>query len=417
MESPKRSSDERRNTTLSAYNYYAAFSQSFARSALDQIGIQPTEQVLDPWNGRGTTTCVAAELGIRAQGFDLNPAMVTIAKSHLASREHVQVALEALERNPPANPASRNDQLEDGLVRWLTPQAARHFRVIQSDITHVVTRTFPKLDEPSRDQVHAFLSLVLCGVLRDVLRPMQTLNPSWIRMRVEPEHRLSTSIDTLRLLYRDLAADAVCRLPIGRPPTAGVSIAVADSRTLPLPDGSISATVSSPPYCTRIDYAVATSPELFLLGHLSSTEFDSLRRNMLGTTAVSRDIPSAVPFEWGSVCSDAIRRIGSHSSRASSTYYLSTFLHYFDGLSKSIREIDRVSRSGASVVLVVQDSDYKEVHLDLQSIVIEMAEIHGWRLRNRMDHPLRHTLAGTNPRAREYRSDFSAIESVLHFVK
>lgn len=43
--------------------------------------------VLDPWNGSGTTTAVARQLGIRASGFDLNPALVVIANGRLLGKD------------------------------------------------------------------------------------------------------------------------------------------------------------------------------------------------------------------------------------------------------------------------------------------------------------------------------------------
>jgi DNA modification methylase len=45
-----------------------------------------------------------------------------------------------------------------------------------------------------------------------------------------------------------------------------IKIDCASSQSIPLPNSFIDLVVTSPPYCTRIDYAVATSPELALLG-------------------------------------------------------------------------------------------------------------------------------------------------------
>lgn len=39
--------------------------------------------VLDPWNGTGTTTVVAASKNIPAIGFDVNPALVVVSRARL----------------------------------------------------------------------------------------------------------------------------------------------------------------------------------------------------------------------------------------------------------------------------------------------------------------------------------------------
>ena len=39
--------------------------------------------VLDPWNGSGTTTCVASTTGISSLGLDLNPALTVIAQGRM----------------------------------------------------------------------------------------------------------------------------------------------------------------------------------------------------------------------------------------------------------------------------------------------------------------------------------------------
>jgi hypothetical protein len=39
-----------------------------------------------------------------------------------------------------------------------------------------------------------------------------------------------------------------------------VRVGLGDSRCIPLKDGAIDAVIGSPPYCTQIDYGVATRP-------------------------------------------------------------------------------------------------------------------------------------------------------------
>ena len=66
---------------------------------------------------------------------------------------------------------------------------------------------------------------------------------------------------------------------------------VASSEKLPLAEASVDIVLASPPYCTRIDYAVATSVELSLLGFVRDAGFRDLRRGLIGTTTVPKVAP------------------------------------------------------------------------------------------------------------------------------
>src|SRR6266436_3089826 len=79
MVNPKRRGNESISSTW--YRYYPGFSESFARSVLSAVGLDQGAWVLDPWNGSGTTTSTATALGLNAYGYDLNPAMVIVAKA------------------------------------------------------------------------------------------------------------------------------------------------------------------------------------------------------------------------------------------------------------------------------------------------------------------------------------------------
>src|SRR4051794_27196705 len=58
------------------YSYYAGFSPEFVSAALDRLRLAESTTLLDPWNGAGTTTRVAARRGFAVRGFDINPVMV-----------------------------------------------------------------------------------------------------------------------------------------------------------------------------------------------------------------------------------------------------------------------------------------------------------------------------------------------------
>lgn len=72
------------------YPYYAGFSAEFADAVLGRFCRSKAPQILDTWNGSGTTTAVSAGRGTQSFGFDLNPVMAIVARARLLSKESGQ---------------------------------------------------------------------------------------------------------------------------------------------------------------------------------------------------------------------------------------------------------------------------------------------------------------------------------------
>lgn len=193
-------------------------------------------------------------------------------------------------------------------------------------------------------------------------------------------------------------------------------VAVASSDALPIRDGSVDLILSSPPYCTRIDYAVATMPELAVLRYELQGSFQELRRKLIGTSTVPVSIPKPLP-SWGVTCNTFLEKLVHHTSKASKSYYYKNHAQYFDAIYRSIAELHRILLSDGRCILVVQDSYYKDIHNNLPQIFTEMASAHGLQLVRQVNFGLTRTMARVHPIVRHYRQGFDATESVLCFVK
>jgi hypothetical protein len=162
-----------------------------------------------------------------------------------------------------------------------------------------------------------------------------------------------------------------------------------------------------------VDYAVATFPELAILGYDRDTSFDQLRRSLIGTTTVESSA-DVVSKNWGPTCVEFLEAVKDHHSRASSTYYYKNHARYFAELFSSMCELSRVVLPGGSVVMVVQDSYYKDIHNDLPRVVSEMGASVGMECSGVREFPLKRLLAVSNPKVRKYRGEsVSAVESVV----
>jgi SAM-dependent methyltransferase len=403
------------------YRYYAGYSRNFVEDALDALELENGATVLDPWNGSGTTTSVANERGHTPVGFDANPALVIVARARLLGSEVIE-SLEPLAQDisEHARAMSRDEVLEEEpLEKWFRASSARSIRHVEWAIQHVLIdhgRRTPLSDDGVLDQVSAlaaFFYVALFETARTELKSFVGSNPTWVRMPSE-EERLWVDPRTLRKRFV-LAVNRLAKKVGDHVATSGFDpincVRQANSTSLPVDDQSIQAAVTSPPYCTRIDYIVATRPELAILGFKES-DLRLLRQGMVGTPTIEKETPTRLD-QWGCTATTFLASVEAHSSHASASYYRKYFTQYVDALWRSLRELKRVLTPDGQTIVVVQDSYYKELHIDLARIVREMAEGLGWQRVDQTDFAIAKTKAAINPGARSWRGDFSATESAL----
>ncbi len=422
LRTSKRSSHPSQVSGDPTYRYYAGYSAHFVHDALAHLNLCPGSTVLDPWNGSGTTTTVAWEEGLLAIGFDLNPAMAVVARAAIPPQHSPKKVLARLRASIRSKHAAQtpSSAADDLLRTWFTRDTVTRIRRVEERLRATFVpeaqglplALLPEIGAISPDAAILYTGLFL--LLRDLLDSYRVTNPTWLR-RVAEKRRLSVTEQALsdglyhrveRLLLRPH------RLP---PPGAPPRLAIANATSLPLPDRTIDAIVSSPPYCTRLDYAIATAPELAILG-FSAPMLDGLRRRLLGTTAISRTRPKASVC-WGQTCCRFLRDLGKHPSKDSGGYYLKTHLAYFDQLYNTLAELARVLKPKGHCVLVVQDSYYKEILNDLPKITVEMCSSLGLRQTRCVRFPTRPALGDINGQARKYRPITRPTECALFFER
>jgi len=406
----------RRGSGGPAYRYYAGFSDEFVRQLLTLADLTPDEFVLDAWNGSGTTTKVASEMSIPTIGLDINPVMVVVAKARLITEKESRDAGLRLETLLKSESLATSVADDDPLTLWFDPESVRLIRGaerIMRELPPDVPWSPVDVSRMSITLAHLYTALFL--TIRAFIKAFVGSNPTWVKIPKGDNERLSVTPDELLQKLAQgrsgLAADPLS-IPTRSTP---VRIELASAAALPTDFPAAAFILTSPPYCTRIDYAIATRPELAVLG-VSLTEQDNLRRRMLGTTTV----PSAVVLDLASLgptASELLDTVKLHRAKASRTYYWKWLAQYLAGYSASLTQITIHSAPSALCAVVVQDSHYKDILIDLAQISVELLELNGWRKLHNYSFHVATTMAGVNRGTRQYRDDYSATEQVIFFEK
>lgn len=387
--SPKRGKNERQGVHA-WHPYYAGYSEGFVEAALLALGRDvPDPLVLDPWNGSGVTTLVTQRMGLRSVGVEINPIMVTFAKAKsLSLVEHkgalemrARQVVEALETAPSIYQPHElagwvPEEVLRGLLSLRDAILADRQPTLGCDLVSGPFRADRTTKRPHYDVETAFLLAALFRTLREYGSFIAGSNPTWVK---KTEGAPVRSLSGLASDYQRTVMEMITDLE-GIRPRRGVPAVPAlfegDARQLPLEDSSVDLIVTSPPYCTRIDYALSTKPELLLLGFRELIEIDGLRRRTMGAPVITDKTLVPRP-EWGQSCRQVLAQVEAHSAKASRSYYYPNLLQYFSDAARSLQEVLRVLKPGGAAAVVVQSSYFKDVEIPLGQIYTEMAEALG----------------------------------------
>lgn len=413
------------------FRYYADFSTEFVEDIISHLDLSPGATLLDPWLGGGTTAEIAAARGLRFKGYDINPVMLLVSRARTiptSAAAQIPNVMDLLARSYKKNIKNvmKFGASTDPLEQWLQPASARAFRVLERS----VETTLCEQDATSRTplwrrtgRASPTLALFYVGLfrtLRHFIWAYESSNPTWVKVANEGK-RVQLSADRILNRFQKEIRSLLKSITTEEEEVHLVSnrscvINRASSIRLPVASGSIDAAVSSPPYCTRIDYVRATLPELAVIGHPNGKVIRRLRERMIGTPTID-ECEEYDSDNWGATCSRFLSAVEGHSSKASSTYYLKYYRQYFASIFSSLYEIDRVLKPNGKCVLVVQDSYYKNKKNNLPRMFIEMAAYYGWSLDKKKSFRVNQTLAGVNPDVKAYRTTFHATEWALLFSK
>lgn len=404
------------------FSYYAGFSEEFTLNLLEQLTYKNKQStIFDPWNGSGTTTFSAYKLGQNAIGNDLNPVMLIIAKARLINVLDLS-SLDAICNTIFHNSSRDKNHIpyeSDPLKTWFSEKSCTLIRKIENSINKnfISFKSYSSLTENSSlnklSTIGAFVYVVLFKTIKTLLKAFIPSNPTWVKKPKNEEEKLEVSYSYIKNTFFSLLDDTVKSHVFNDSlnTDANVNFHLNSSTSLSQTNQSVDIILTSPPYCTRIDYAIATSIEL---ATIRVTDIRSLREKLIGTSTVKKKIMTPNPL-WGETCNTFLRNVQDHTSIASSTYYYKNHLQYFDDIYKSIEQISRILKLNGLFISVVQNSFYKEINNDLAKTLSEMSKNCGLDLIREDHFETKTNMSYINSKSNRYISKKQISESVLIF--
>lgn len=365
---------------VSIHPFPARMAPDVAVSRLDQL--QPGSVVLDPMSGSGTVVRHAAELGLKAYGFDLDPLAVLI--SRVSSRRVADETIEAAGarlvgaarslRSAPTIPWIDGDAEAERFVNYW-------FADKQRDDLRRVAQSLATANEIG-------ISVEACDVLKVALSRIIVTKTQAASLAQDTSHsrphRVATESDYDVLVGLERSIAALRRRLQKINPTIEAVVDHGDARNLAtMEDESVDFVLTSPPYLNALDYMRGHRMSLIWLGHRYS-ELSKTRSTSIGTErAPDEPLPDGKFHE-------VLKRMG-HLDKLPSRHR-GMIDRYVADLHGMAREVARVLRRNATATFVMGDSCLKGIFVSNSGGLAAAAEMAGLKKIGRMvrDLPRQH---------------------------
>ncbi|MEC1645122.1 DNA methyltransferase [Bacillus halotolerans] len=417
IRSAKRGKNERQGIH-NWHPYYAGYSENFVEDILDYMHVNEDSVVLDPWMGSGTTGLVCQRRGIKTLGVELNPVMVLFSQAKtksLLEYDMQNIILDVI------NKAKIIDTVEIYDNEEVLEYISEEHLLSLNKIRYIIDKSFEELEFKARDIeiykcISSFLYVGIFRCIREIGYFKKSKNPTWLIKDVKIDDKIdvfelflqitSTMIQDLKLSYGDINSNQ----------TSLPDIKIGDSRNLQFKDESVDYVITSPPYLTRIDYAMSTKPELLYLGYKRDTDFNLIRRATMGAPVITN---KQIVFNesWGVTIKEFLEKVSNHPTKAARSYYLPLYLQYFKDAYDSLSEIKRVLKFGGQASLVVQSSYFKDVEARLGDMYVEIGNEIGLESSILVREKVKQHIAHVNTKSSKYVKNKIYYEDVVFFGK
>ena len=257
------------------YRYSAGFSASWAEEAVRTCRGVPSQLVLDPFAGSGTTLLAAQAAGADSLGVESQPLTARVAEAKLQWTAEPNALLKAASDIAALAAQGRQQRIdwesEPSLLRkCYTPESLAGLRSLQQIIcTH-----------ESDESTSQLLWLAFLAILRPV---SHVGTAQW--QYVLPNRRKSNRIDPLTAFQQQsklMVEDMVTRQVHLASPSDTTLFADDIRTTERLPSAQVDLVLTSPPYANNYDYADATRLEMTFLGDVRSwAELAPIRKHLI----------------------------------------------------------------------------------------------------------------------------------------
>lgn len=353
------------------FHFKEAFSPAFITNAINTLGFKPT-RVIDPFGGSGTTAITCQLLGIDAITVEVNPFLADVIQTKIEriSAETLRRAAADFQVRLLCSSAalSRLKHLPATFIeapekkRWIFPLS----------VAHRLAQYLNCIDAIEDLRVRNFFTVVLGAVLIDCSNVYVNGKGRRYRRSWQENQPTADDLDLRFASQFNIAFEDVLRFEAR--PACQVKVINDDARkALASISESADLIVFSPPYPNSFDYTDIYNVELWTLGYLNSSEANmKLRCNTLRSHVQIRRAYDE-PEHLSPTLNATLAKLRGLRDVLWDRHIPEMVAAYFRDLELVLLESKRLISERGKVMLVVGDSRYAGVLIDVAAILAELA--------------------------------------------
>ncbi len=356
------------------YYYKEGFSPKLVKSAIENQDLKKEDFVIDPFNGSGTVTLSAANMGVKSVGYEVNPFTNFLAKVK-ALKAPKSKLLKEIERTIDVCSSSSLPSYLEGYSTFSDSDENSKW-LFNTDVLRAFNGGY-QLHKNSRSSISSLMRLSLisaamknCNAKKDG-KCLRYKN-NWEQLGFSRD----SFIDSFREITDKILEDIDTKVE------EQPKIINGDSRRLLKKlDSKFSLCVTSPPYLNTFDYTDIYRPELFLGEFVNSNE--ALYKLRLETlrSHIQANWKKPIDNEFGSLYKDVFKRISDKPDSLMHKNIPSMITAYFEDMKNILTTLKSKAKPGASAWLIVSTSAYANEHVPVDLILSDIGHRVGWKLR------------------------------------
>lgn len=312
------------------------------------------DTILDPFTGAGTTLLAAKEKSLSGTGYDLSPLAVLASNTKTASfvPENLEKLGQTLQHASQSRSALPMKRTYPELVRKALPEG--RLEAFDTIATRIDT-----LDGSSSER--DFFRLALISIIPHFSHAVA--NGGWLRWL-----RQGAGTENVWNSFKDRVEMMLSDVRDSEPQGAGNWEArVADARTIPAPDASYSAVITSPPYPNRHDYTRIFGIELMFAFH-------GWEANRALRYQSFHSHPEARPKRPPAKGYEAPKSLERNICHVRDQRMQQMLRGYFFDMYLCLCEVERVCRAGGKAAFVVGNARYDGSVIPVDEYSAEIGE-------------------------------------------
>ena len=353
------------------FHFKEAFSPAFVSTAIASLGYRP-QHVLDPFGGSGTSAITAQLLSIDATTIEVNPFLADVIEAKVSplTADKLRSAAADFQAMLPNTRAdlSRLSYLpetfieSEGKERWIFPVP----------VARRLTKYLGCIDSITDKDVQRFFRVVLGAVLVDCSNVYVNGKGRRYRAGWQDNQPTAQLLDDKFASQFNTSFEDVLRFE--QRPRSRITVINGDSRAaLAEVNDPVDLVVFSPPYPNSFDYTDIYNVELWALGYLGSSADN---RKLRGETLRSHvQIRRAYESANGRSPKLAQTLKALHAQRENlwDDEIPDMVGAYFRDLEQVLEQCKRLLTPTGKIMMVVGDSRYSSVRIEVAAILGELA--------------------------------------------